>query len=357
MTVRIAVNDRLNAKNNCSALDGSVSLCVQECGLEKKFGPWANDLVDVGRKFSSIRRDQPTTLAITLPLLDFAAPLIAAGFVAEQTEGRLHGTVEDDPGASKRSKIFSDLCSLPSETPVLLRQPERTVHAVFDRVETLHNEDWAVIRFQTEAKGAGREFINRRNVHKVIFSTAVDSDADKNTIGIGVNTRFGLARAFIHDKMALAEFILRSSSDCVLVGILKTLTDELCGRVIIGSGLDGAPVQGTFQDIVRASLFLRAEDATHSKLMTTRAMALDEILLATKLTIFCGASAYINQVRKFQKSHHVVLLSQTERNFADAVAVLNEAFLHKHSELPSKGWKLPQGLEAMGFLRRPVKSR
>jgi hypothetical protein len=357
MALRAIVNDRLDAKKKSSVLDGSLRLCVQECGLEKKFGPWANDLVDVGRKFSWISGEQPTTLAITLPLLDFATPLVAAGFVAEHTEGRLHGTVEDDPGASGRSKLFSELCSLPSEAQVLLRQSERTVHAVFDRVETLHNENWAVIRFQTESKGSGREFINEKNVHKVIFSTAVDLDEVESTIGRGINTRFGLARVFIHDEMALANLILRSSSDCALVGILKTLSDELCGRAIIGNGADGSPVKGTFQDIVRASLFLGAGDAAHSKLVTTRAKASNKTLLAPKLTIFCGASAYINQAREFQKSHHVVLLSRTERNFADAVAVLNEAFLHKHSEMPSKGWNLPHGLEAMGFLRRPVNFR
>lgn len=336
---------------------GSMNLLIEENGSKKKFGPWASDLVEAGQNFALVGRKLPTTLAISLPVLDYAGPLIAAGFVAKHTEGRLYGKVGDDQDAPDRTKLFAELCSLPSKTPVLLRQSTKAVHAVFDRVETMHGEQWAVIRCQIESKGAGKEFINKKNVHRVIFSAAVDSHAPDNTIGKGVNSRFGLARAFIHDDMALADLILQSSSDCALVGILKTLSDELCHRVIFGSGADGAPVQGTFQDIVRASLFLGAEDAAHSKLMTTRAKGSDEALLASKLTIFCGASAYINQATKFQKSHHVVLLSRTERNFADAVAVLNEAFLHKHSEMPSKGWKLPQGLDAMGFLRRPVKSR
>ena len=172
-----------------------------------------------------------------------------------------------------------------------------------------------------------------------------------------MNSEFGLARAFIHNSMALAELILRSSADCALIGINKSISDELRERVLIGNAADGARVQGTLQDIVRVSLFLRADDAAHTELYATRSMGSMDVRYAPKLAIFRGASAYIYQARKFLKSHHVVLLSPTERNFADAVAVLNEAFLHKVSEIPSKGWKLPQGLNAMGFQRRPAKSK
>ena len=119
------------------------------------------------------------------------------------------------------------------QTPVLLRQNSgKTVHAAFQRVESLCGEPWAVIRFEKASKGAGREFINEAKAHRVSFSAGLDAEAKEDVIGRTANVRLGLAEGFIADDFAVRDLILCSVSECALIGVVKTLSDELCGREV-----------------------------------------------------------------------------------------------------------------------------
>ena len=139
-------------------------------GRSVEVGSWAHDLVRIGRMFACTDYERPLTLALSLPILDFAGSFIAAGFIAQRVERRLHSGAGPAAHAPERAQLFRQLCGLPIETPVLFRlKSGKTVHAVFQGVETVAGEPWAVIRFQKEAKGAGREFINEAKVYRVIF--------------------------------------------------------------------------------------------------------------------------------------------------------------------------------------------
>ena len=59
-----------------------------ENGRDVEAGPWAQDLVRVGRMFALAEANPPMTLALSLPVLDFAGPLVAAGFIAERAQRR-----------------------------------------------------------------------------------------------------------------------------------------------------------------------------------------------------------------------------------------------------------------------------
>ena len=346
------------------AVAGSTDICPSELffqtedGRDVKSGPWARDLVRMGRMFAAADCDSPLTFALSLPVLDFAGPLMAAGFIAERAQRRLDGRAGSAATVSKRAQLFRQLCALPVEMPVLLRLNSGiNVHAIFEGVETISDESWAVIRFQKESKGAGRQFINEAKAHRVIFVAGLNAEATEDVIGKATNVRLGLAEGFVADDFALRELILRSAPECALIGVVKTLSGELCDAKLAARKRDGSAALGTLQDIVRAANLMRADECFRTKLFAVKAKATETGQWSPGLAIFCGSSAYLSQAARFPVAHHAVLLSPIERDFDAAVASLNEAFLSKLGEVPDRGWATPEGVLAMGFQRRPATAR
>lgn len=329
-----------------------------EDGRIVEVGSWAHDLVRIGRMFACADCEPPLTLALSLPTLDFAGSFIAAGFIAQRLERRPHSGAGPASRAPERAQLFRQLCGLPTETPVLFRlKSGNTVHAVFQSVETFAGELWAVIRFQNEAKGAGREFINEAKVHQVIFVVGLDDEATDEVIGKTANARLGLAEGFLSDDFGLRELILRSAEECAIVGIMKTVSEELCDAKFRACQVEGRHANGTLQDIVRAANFVRPNEFSRSSLFSIRAGASEVAQCRPGLAIFCGSSAYLNQAAKFSAAHHAALLSPIEHNFDAAVASLNDAYLRKLEEVPDDSWTVPEGVVAMGFRRHPVASQ
>lgn len=347
------------------AVAGSTDDCPRELffqtenGQRVDAGPWARHLVRIGRKFADAGGDSPLTFALSLPLLDFAGPLIAAGFIAERAHHRLGGGAGSAVYAPERAQLFRQLCALPTGMPVFLRlNSGKTVHAVFQGVREDYGEPWALIRCEKKSKGSGTEFINETKVHRVIFVAGLNARATEDAIGRIANVQLGLAEGFIADDFASRELIFRSPSECALVGVVKTLTGELSDRKIGTRNGDGAATIGTLQDIVRAAnLIRRADEHFRTRLFTVKAEAWETAKWNPALAIFRGSSAYLNQSARFPSAHHVALLSPTERNFESAVVALNEDYLRKVGDIPGRSWAVPEGAVAMGFQRRPGAAR
>ena len=176
-------------------------------------------------------------------------------------------------------------------------------------------------------------------------------------IGRTANVGLGLAEGLIADDFACRELIFRSASECALVGVVKTLSEELCEANLGVRNGDGSATVGTLQDIVRAANLMPADEHFRTKLFTVKAEAQETARWNPALAIFRGSSAYLNQATRFPAAHHVVLLSPTEDNFESAVLALNEAFLRKVGDIPDRGWTVPEGAVAMGFQRRPAAAR
>ena len=345
-------------------VDGSIDDCPRELlfqaenGQNVGAGPWARHLIHIGRMFAGVESNSPLTFAVSLPILDFAGPLIAAGFIAERAHRRLGAGARAAVYAPERALLFRQLCALPIETPVFLRLSSgKTVRAVFQGVEEAYEEPWAVIRFQKASKGAGREFINEAKAHRVIFVDGLNVEATEDLIGRIANVQLGLAEGFITDDFASRELIFRSAKECALIGVVKTLTRELCEAKLGARNGEGTATIGTLQDIVRAVNLMRADEHFRTKLFTVKAEAKETVQWNPALAIFRGSSAYLNQVARFPAAHHMALLSPTERNFKDAVIALNEAFLRKLGDIPDRGWAVPEGAMAMGFQRRQAAAR
>ena len=303
--------------------------------------------------FAAAECDSPLTFALSLPSLNFAGPLLAAGFVAEQAQR----VVDKRPGRGAsvvdQDQLFRRLCALPAATPVLLRLTSgKTVHAAFERVQQYGGEPWAVIRFERKLKGAGSEYINKTNAHRVIFVTGLQEEATEQEIGKTARVRLDLAEAFVASDLALRELLLRSVPECALIGVVKRLSEELCSAKFRAHNRNGSFKTGVLQNVVRAYNFLGADEVYRTKLFPVKAKAEQTSQWNPRLAVFRGSKAYIRQATRFPVAHHAVLLSPTDHDFDAAVQALNEAFLYKRDEIRANDWVVPKGASAMGFQRR-----
>ena len=326
-------------------------------GRGVKAGSWALDLVRLGRTFAAAQ-PSPVTFALSLPTLEFAGPLLAAGFVAERVER----VVGDEPvsamNGSERARLFHQLCALPAQTPVLLRRKSgKTVHGVFERVEQVGGENWAVIRIQKKLAGGGSEYINESKVDGVVFTAGREAEATERAIGKPVNLRLGLAEAFVASQFALRELVLRSGRDCALVGVVKRLSEELGAVELHAHNRKGPNASGVLQNIVRSVNLKRAGEVHRTKLFSVQAKSEEIARWTPRLAIFCGSSAYLRQAERFPAAHHVALLCPNERDFDAAVNVINQAFFARCDEMSLRDCTVSDGVAAMGFRRHVPQAR
>ena len=319
-------------------------------------GSWALDLVRIGRTFAAAEYDSPATFALSMPTLEFAGPLLAAGFVAERVERVVGEEPEAVGNGSERARLFRELCGLPAQTPVLLRHKSgKSVHGVFERVERVGGENWAVIRFQKTSAGGGSEYINERKADDVVFTGRQTAKAAERAIGKAVNLRVGLAQAFVGSQFALRELVLRSERECALIGVVKRLAGELGDVTLRAHNRNGSTATGVLQHIVRSVNLKRAGELHRTRLFSVQANPEETARWTPRLAIFCGSPAYLRQAERFPGAHHVVLLCPSERDFDAAVNTLNQAFLARRDEMRRRDCAVPDGVAAMGFLRRPLR--
>ena len=221
----------------------------------------------------------------------------------------------------------------------------------------MHGGSWAAIRYQQESKGNSRQFINEAIVHRVVFLPGPHANPVEDMVGRTTNVQPGLAKGFVADDFCLRDIILRSVPECALIGVAKTLSEELCGTEFIARSNANSDVTGRLQDIVRAANFMRADECFRTKLFSIKSASPEINEWSPPLAVFCGSSAYLNHAGLFPAAHQAALLSPTEYDFDAAVAALNEAYLRKGGEAPDIGWPVPERVAAMAFQRRLRKNQ
>ena len=329
-----------------------------EDGRRVMAGSWALDLVQVGRTFAAAEYDSPVTFALSIPTLEFAGPLLAAGFVAERVEQVVGEELVAVGNESQRARLFRELCGLPAQTPVLLRHKSgKSVNGVFERVERFGGENWAVIRFQERSAGGGSEYINERKADSVVFTVEQNEEATERKIGKAVNLRLGLAEAFVGSQFALRELVLRSGRECALIGVVKRLAGELGDVTLRAHNRIGSSATGVLQHIVRSVNLKRADEVYRTKLFSIQAKPEETARWTPRFAIFSGSPAYLQQAERFPAAHHIALLCPSERDFDAAVNALNQGFLARRDEMSRGDFAVPDGVAAMGFLRRPPRVR
>lgn len=324
-----------------------------------ELGAWAHELIGVGRWFARLGIQPPVTLALCLPTLDYAAGLVAAGYVAGRAESRHARATGGRAIGSAHERRFEQLCSLKVGAPVHVEIRTKSSIAIvlgsFVEVAEVQGEKYAKIKYQNATKSKGGEarvLIGLRDVNKVTFASGGDADQPPaRKIGTVVRSHTGLAAGFVGDPEALPHLFLRSEADCVIVGVVKAISDELDVADFDALARAESPqASGKLQDIVRAAELSSAGDAVQTQLLSIHGEA-EVSSKSPHVVIFRGSSAYVRKGESFPASHHIVLVSSTEPEFDVAVSSLNAAYVDRADECPDPDAAGALGNSAMAFTR------
>lgn len=167
--------------------------------------------------------------------------------------------------------------------------------------------------------------------------------------GYAVETPTKFLQCCLGEKLA-ETFILNSSFEALLIGSKSVLRHEICDIPFIckASG-KSTGTTGCLQEILRVRQFSGANKSYRSQCVSPLNITpeIETGKQTPTIVIFDGAIAYIKLGHQWRSAHQIVLLDRTERQFVDAVELLNQNYAYRLpgvSELPIN---IPSGIEMM----------
>src|SRR5262245_33374234 len=101
-------------------IDGSAGAPAILASERTTLRAWAHALIGIGRGFANSTADRPMTLALSLPTLEYAAPLVAAGYVSARAERLYAEASTGRSGATLDETRFEQLCAMKPNSPIYL---------------------------------------------------------------------------------------------------------------------------------------------------------------------------------------------------------------------------------------------
>ncbi len=302
--------------------------------------PWALFYLELGVIMGSrpAANGPRTVLALAVPSRSYVATLIAAGSILARAA--LFHKLEPP------EEHIAWLSQLAPGTPVLVSDSRRRLRGKFQRIVPRIGHNYYMVQIDSGAqtlKGFPPEAIQ---------------PLDKEDIKLP-NQQKGRVRQDIAPLVSelLGEFAIpfsnRTCLDCVLVGTVSVLSEEVeqQGFAIATSGQKYAA--GVLRDLVRPKRSLQANSAYRSRILPSgnRRKEAYARLLSPHLVIFDGSPSYLNQHQAWRASNIVCVLDQTESQFSVAADEVNQTYYRRSNaettvvELPP----VPAGVEAMLF--------
>jgi len=146
------------------------------------------------------------------------------------------------------------------------------------------------------------------------------------------------------------EYIHSSSFEALIIGKKSVIQHETCDiPFICGITSKSSGVKGCLQEILRVRQFSGANRSYRAQCIPASSKTPEKEIGERKpaVVIFDGAVAYIKHGYKWTVSHQIVLLDRTERQFLDAVELLNQNYAYRSTDDFNFPIKIPNGIEMM----------
>lgn len=304
---------------------------------------WGVFLLSLGAFAASYpKTNTRLVVGAALPTRAYAAAFVGTGVVCERT-------VSSGPRLAADIH-FRQLCALKDRTPVTLMCGKKKSKGVLVGCRELHRQMWLEVQLTSKTAGGATQLVQAKDCLRI---EVVDGEGD------GLQERLKwkevkdvspFARRLLGDEN-VHEFNTRSRLDCLLVGRLNLLQEEITG-VNFACAPPLEEEQGVLQDVLRVRKFLGAGHAFRSEAVAAGSQDAAEETgeLKPHVTVFDGSTGFSKWRDYCRDSHWVVLLDRTEPGFEGAAALLNAEYGNrvgeeKLEELP----EVPAGLEVVAF--------
>jgi hypothetical protein len=287
---------------------------------------WGQFFLDLG--YALAIRDNPESRVIAglaLPTRAYAAALAATGIVA----GTL-SLLTQDAGSYTR---FQELCTLEIGSSLIYRTGNKRVKVFFDGAEVRGGDTKILLRAENQ-KGGLTYVIGQKHALQVEFPAKEFTSLPKRSYGRTDRTVSPFLTHFLDQETAKA-VVLQSHLDCMIIGSIGRLDQEINCTSFATQNAKGEFVSGTLQDVLRVRRFSTNAETYRSDIYYThtRDHPRDHPGIHQEMPaviIFDGSTSYLKWRAFWRHPHCIVLLDQTEPGFDAAVQTFNEECIKNH---------------------------
>lgn len=301
---------------------------------------WAYFFMRLGYQLASIsNNDYRVVIGLAVPTRLFACSLVATGIVF----ARLASESSTDAVQLKYIRSLK-----PGTSVYVRRDNNRKLRGIIEKFDEYEGELYIYIN-TTNKDTMG--FQLKRYASRITVSDREVSLPKYQQSGYLIEAPGKFLQCCLGKTLA-QKHILDSSFEALLVGRKSFLGPELCDTPFIckTSG-KSAGSKGCLQEILRVQQFSSANKSYRTQCVSPSNITPEkEIGTQTPpVIVFDGAIAYIKLGHKWQSAHQIVLLDRTERQFGDAIELLNQNYTRRLSGSFKFPINIPDGIEMMVY--------
>jgi hypothetical protein len=304
----------------------------------KLLSEWAYFFIRLGYQLSTIPcKNHRFVVGVAVPAREFASCLAATGVVFARA------------GIKNRDSQVEFVLNLAVGTPVYIRdENNRKLRGVLEGFTEHFGKSYIVIKTADSQKNS---YPLSSHASRITVSETDVSLPAKQQKGYKLETPSEFLKCCFGENIA-GEHVLDSSFEALLIGKVSSIKREICSQAVICKGPGKvSSAQGFLQDILRVRQFSGANQAYRTQcLSSSRAELKSEVInLEPAIVVFDGAIAYLRHSYGWRVSHHIVVLDRTERQFVDALELLNQNYTYRSDDDFNFSIKVPHSVEMMIF--------
>lgn len=306
----------------------------------KPLPEWAYFFVRLGYQLAArSSEDYRFVIGLAIPTRAFASGLAATGILLAKGGNE----------AYTDSAQLKYICSLKPGTHVHVRTDyNRKLRGVVLRFETRRRGQYIWIR-TTDAEE--RCYPVERYASRITVAEKGVSLPKYQQSGYKLESPGEFLECCLGDELA-EEHILDSSFEALIVGRKTAIRKEVCETKLICQTSDkSATAQGSLQDILRVRQFSGANKSYRTQCMSSSTTNPEDEVneQIPPVVILDGAISYIKLGHMWWTAHQIVLLDRTERQFQDAVKLLNQNYARRLEGRFKFPIRIPSGIEMMVY--------
>ncbi len=303
---------------------------------------WANFFMELGYRLATIpNAKHRLVVGLAIPVRAFASSLVAAGIVIAKAGKEI----------SIDEARLQYIQSLEIGTPVHVRIENRKHKGIVEDFEEYAGQTYIVVC--TTSSTASAKPLKRKLPLSRYASKITVSQSDVSLSGKQSGRLMEAPSEFVKmcfGKEFAEEYIHSSSLEALIIGNKSTIQQDACDT-FFNCNVSDTPtiVKGCLQDILRIRQFSGTNRSYHTECLSSSTEAPEKEIEGREpsVAILDGAVAYLRHGHKWKSSHQVVLLDRTERQFSDAVDLLNQNQAYRTIEDFEFLINIPNGIEMM----------
>ncbi len=298
--------------------------------------PWAHFFLQLGHKLLALPSDHHrVVIGLAIPTRAFACALIGTGIVLAKS------TAVD--GVDKARIEF--VRNLKSGTPVYVRA-DKKLRGVFKGIVLFNDKEYITVKI---AETTEKSFSLSDYASRITVADEPVNLPKTQQNGYKLESPSKFLRCCLGEELAHTH-IRNSSFDVLLIGKKSVIQHEV-NNFQFGCKSTHKIIEATgcLQDILRVRQFSGVNKSYRTQCVSPSSQTLpkERGSHGPTVVIFDGATAYINLNHKYPQSHQIALLDRTERQFQEAVELINQNYTYRISDDPQFLISIPKGLEMM----------